>query len=471
MKEENKYSHYSAKDITRYLKGELSPEDMHSMEKEALDDPFLAEAMEGYAAMGNRNWNDDLVALEQQIATGKKTAKIIALRQSTGRWWKAVAAILVIGTGTGITYWLTKGNSPSENKEQQIAMVNQALKKDSSSIPANPLTDTISIKNFIADSKTKLPVDHVSGNGGMLTPANNSYTVVSRADSLIIYKPGINKQADLAKADNTNPVIQQEKKDKNDDKVVNNVKPSVLNNDVVTNQAVTVNAVPIQGSGALEENAKRKSAQKRNEMNGYTALNRSFSAQVVGPDNAPLPFANINISQANFGTYADVKGNFRLVSTDSTINIEVRSVGYQTRNYTLRSIPTIQKIVLPDDVTALSDNTILMEKKVSGRASISRRAALVRDSVVNVEPADGWDNYRTYVDNNMDLPTEILKKELHGEVEISFEVKKNGSISNIKVDESNCDHCAEAAKKLIEQGPQWKVTKGRKATARIKLQF
>ena len=212
MNEENKYSHYSAKDITRYLKGELSPEEMHAMEKEALDDPFLAEAMEGYALMGNRDWNDDFDALEHQIVTGKRAAKIIALRQSTGRWWKAVAAILVIGTGTGITYWLTKGSGPAENKEEQIAMVNQALKKDSSRLPVNSITDTISVKNFIADTKAKLPVDHISGNAGLLTPANNYYTITPIADSLIIYKPGNSKQADLAKTDNTNSVIQQEKK-------------------------------------------------------------------------------------------------------------------------------------------------------------------------------------------------------------------------------------------------------------------
>ena len=39
---------YSAQDIQRYLKGQMSPEEMHAIETAALDDPFLADAIEGY---------------------------------------------------------------------------------------------------------------------------------------------------------------------------------------------------------------------------------------------------------------------------------------------------------------------------------------------------------------------------------------------------------------------------------------
>ena len=38
---------YSATDIQKYLKGELSAREMHELEKAALEDPFLADALEG----------------------------------------------------------------------------------------------------------------------------------------------------------------------------------------------------------------------------------------------------------------------------------------------------------------------------------------------------------------------------------------------------------------------------------------
>ena len=95
----------------------------------------------------------------------------------------------------------------------------------------------------------------------------------------------------------------------------------------------------------------------------------------------------------------------------------------------------------------------------------------MKDSVLNLEPADGWDNYGTYIANNIDIPDDIIKNDKHGELEISFEVKANGNISNVRIGESDCYHCAQSAKRLIEQGPEWKVKKGKKAAGRIKVQF
>ena len=59
---------YTARDIEQYLAGKLSPLQMHAMEKASLDDPFLAEAMEGYEGMPDKEWNNQLVALREEIA-------------------------------------------------------------------------------------------------------------------------------------------------------------------------------------------------------------------------------------------------------------------------------------------------------------------------------------------------------------------------------------------------------------------
>ena len=45
MSENNYHINYSASDIEKYWKGQLSAAEMHSMEKAAMDDPFLADAI------------------------------------------------------------------------------------------------------------------------------------------------------------------------------------------------------------------------------------------------------------------------------------------------------------------------------------------------------------------------------------------------------------------------------------------
>ena len=54
-------------DIERYLRGELSGEEMHALEKEALNDPFLAEALEGIEQAGPDNFLYDLHTIRRSV--------------------------------------------------------------------------------------------------------------------------------------------------------------------------------------------------------------------------------------------------------------------------------------------------------------------------------------------------------------------------------------------------------------------
>jgi TonB family protein len=295
-----------------------------------------------------------------------------------------------------------------------------------------------------------------------LAKTSGQTTEIILADSNFVYKPS-NKLAEQSTAkkyeQNTlNDIAATESK-----QVTTNAAPASVSN----NQAERENVKPVYQADAEKDFAKAKNADKDNKE---LQLTKVFSAQVVGPDNTPLPFANINIKTENFGTYTDVKGNFRLVSSDSILTVEVKSAGYQTQFYTLKSSLTQNKIILPEvDVT--NRQTTVISSNKAGRSKLSKRATLLKDSVVDVEPADGWDNYNTYVDNNIDIPDDILKKNVHGQVELSFDVKPNGAITNIKVDKSLCNNCDEAAKQLLQQGPKWKTKNGKKGKAKVTVQF
>ena len=464
MKDEKNNISYSAGEIVQYLKGELSAGERHAMEKAAMDDPFLAEAMEGYEGMENKEWQTQLDSVRQKIADGEKSVKIITLRRPALKWWRAAAAILVLGGGTTLAVWLstekTKDNLP------QIARVNPGFQVN----PPEPKPSSL----FATDSNVKDEFAVMNRQKSKVSPElmHDSVTTIypTVADSSFIFKPGNTSQADMVKQDKPNKVAILEQNNANVP-VVNNKPTGVLNNAGNANESVATNGSVVQTNVSLEENAKKRAEQKSAFLKRSAALNHNFGAQVVGPDNTPLPFANINIKDENFGTYADVKGMVRLVSTDSLVNIEVRSVGYTPRNYILHSNRVQDKIVLSEDENAIKSITNVKGKDLARNKQASRRATVIKDSVANVEPADGWDNYGTYVNNNFDIPEEVLKKESHGEVELIFDVKSDGRITNIKVGQSNCDDCAEAAKKLISQGPQWKVKKGKKASARIKMQF
>ena len=60
-------------DIEKYLRGELSPKEMHQLEMKALNDPFLAEALEGADSIESNDFTNDVASINRKIKT--KTAK------------------------------------------------------------------------------------------------------------------------------------------------------------------------------------------------------------------------------------------------------------------------------------------------------------------------------------------------------------------------------------------------------------
>jgi TonB family protein len=460
MSEKEKNIIYTARDIEQYLAGNLSPLQMHVMEKAALNDPFLAEAIEGYEGVKDKEWNNQLVALREAISGKGAIAKVIPLRKPKTNWWKYVAAITIIGSATAVTFMFNKGTK-EEKVNPQIA---QTISVGTDSAIQIELPEPASVTESLNPTASST-VEEKKTIPGKIAQLDN---INKRTETNIIPQPGAPQLKPVEPAVASGSAA--------GDKVT---EPSARNNNVPA-------AANENTSFAKDENAEKNKpalltineteAPNRQQNQGLAkakkeaVLNNFFTAQIVGADNAPLPFTNISIKKENFGTYADAKGVVRLVSTDSVLNVEVRSVGYMPKTFALRSTPGQTKIVLQEEEIAINDKKIISNTK-SGNAQKSRRATLLKDTVVNVEPADGWENYNTYVANNLEIPETKLRDDFHGEVELSFDVKSNGTVSNIRVNKSLGSEYDEAAKRLILEGPQWKVKKGRKTSTNIKVQF
>ncbi|MBL7703021.1 MAG: carboxypeptidase-like regulatory domain-containing protein [Ferruginibacter sp.] len=436
---------YTAKDIEQYLAGNLSAQQMHAMEKAALDDPFLAEAMEGYEALQNKEWNNHLVSLREEIKSKGTVAKIIPLHKSKNNWWKAAAAVLIIGSGAVVAI-LFNNNKEEGKPKPEIAQL-ENIPVDTAitvTVPATSVTQTLNPSASVTpEEKNKLP--------GSIAQLNEPVKITVPAGPQL---------APVSPATATN-------KPENDVAAISPATPSANAGSELSKEMIADKSkAESKQNDDLEAAGRKTAAPAKREA----VLNNFFTAQVVGADNTPLPFTNISIKKENFGTYADAKGMVRLVSTDSILQIEVKSVGYQPKTFALRNNQPQTKIILQEDETAYRDKIVIGNGEVAGN-SRSRRATLLKDSVVNVEPSDGWDNYNTYVANNLDIPESKLTGNVHGEVEITFDVKSNGTVSNIRVNKSLGAEYDEAAKRLILEGPQWKVKKGRKTSASIKLKF
>jgi lysophospholipase L1-like esterase/cytoskeletal protein RodZ len=82
--------------IRKYLAGELDDKAMHALERQALDDPFLADALEGYAAYApdqSANLADLEGRLDQRLEQGRRGR----IKLMYARWASAAAILVVLG--------------------------------------------------------------------------------------------------------------------------------------------------------------------------------------------------------------------------------------------------------------------------------------------------------------------------------------------------------------------------------------
>jgi TonB family protein len=496
---ENDHTIYNAAAIKRYLDGDMTPAEMYALEKAALDDPFLAEAIEGYQNMPAQEWQSALHDIKIAFATPipdrkRETPAVVALqpRHRFPRWFKYAAAVLFTAGIAGILY---KVNTQERAADKNIPIA----KTDAQTTP--PPTPTESPVATTQDSNKEMTIrtenlkDSITTTLSTGKPATAVITAAKSDTTTSLLASGEENYDRKKQQENIGYTFQHD------------MQPDRIPGQSAPPDAVTAPAPKIMAEEALQSktpglNMNNTSANRsgRYEVSNFynqqnlnqqatvsndllvqpapkpLEMNNKFNGVIVGSDNTPLSFANVNVKDQGFGTYADVNGRVRLVSTDSIINIEVKSLGYKSREVALSAKNNNNRIVLEEEAMPKTVQSIAISPKrmkaKNTAVPVSRRTILaMRDSTQEAEPEDGWDNYSTYLTNNFNLPEELVKKNVHGEVAVSFDVNPNGSISNITIDKSACTDCDALAKRLVEQGPQWKAKKGKKTKAKVNIRF
>ena len=86
--------------IEKYLKGELSPREMHELEMKALHDPFIADALEGAELIHPNEFSDDVKSINKKIRTTGHNPYLWPLRIAASILLIATVYFVIIQTGT-----------------------------------------------------------------------------------------------------------------------------------------------------------------------------------------------------------------------------------------------------------------------------------------------------------------------------------------------------------------------------------
>ena len=445
---------YTESDIRNYLSGNLSSDQMHAIEQAALDDPFLADAIEGMQEASD-TYGPELV--HENLVTARKKLEERVEKKRPGAvipiFWKraAIAAVVIIVAGT----WLYTSSRNSDEQKEILAIDQKkqesAAPNDTSNSPqieaatskAPDSTETFSLKkastetreaskNYnttIADSELSNQLSDESKNGNSEKSPSKDIAAAPKAPVASAATESKSIESERAKKEESN------------------------NDDVQLDKNLT------------DEN--KKSAPARSQaLVGKPA--EYINIKIVDSNNFPIANASVTDLEKKKTYLTDQNGNLKLPKSDTVVDASIASVGYQSKQIQLKSDVELNKIQL-SPAPNLSEVVVVgygnQNAKRKEKLNLNRRAPKVM--VQDAEPVIGWVEYNKYLDS----AKSAINAPVSGDVVISFLVNKSGESSSFKIEQSVSDQQDQAALNIVKTGSAWRLLKGKKQRVYVIIRF
>jgi outer membrane biosynthesis protein TonB len=451
---------------------------MHQLEQEALDDPFLMDALEGYEVNG-KDQQGNLSELTDRLLerTAEKRGRVISWKV-----WSIAASILVVLTIGGL--WL-KNSSPIPQKERVADVVQQTKVDKAQTVTpkdtAAPASPAKPVEALVAQNIKPAPVLK-SINQSVAKPSDNAVyqQEISATDNKQATSSAVASPDDLAKkvppaAANYGsneykpaaPVSQgfnigsTDKKDNTQrlsEAVVlgytsQSKKDSLDNNRVFGNSK----AVKTYGSSRLP-----------GKVDGLTVIPADPKSQaeasrisgiiIAKGDGSPIIGAAIRIKGTNKSTVTDTNGKFALsASPASDETLDIASIGFERKQIHAKVGDSL-KVELNDASSSLNEVVVTRNRKDADEEPPAE----------NAHPQNSWSSFKKYLQSNAVLPDGAI-----GNVNVTFTVAADGSLGDFKIKKSLNAIADQKAIDLIKNGPSWIGNNNQKTeqvTVKVKFQ-
>ncbi len=416
-------------DIEKYLRGELSPAEMHALEKAALDDPFLADALAGAEQLNATDFAEDVSHLKEKILRQKKrTVLPFALR---------MAASIALIIASGFVVWMFLDKQP----DQQLAL------EQHQSQNVQPLADTVNTIPAPTLREETLS-DH---------PVKDQPQPIARQKSAVAKSDVVTENASNTLALRTDDTL------RNEDELID--KPiEAAPAKSIARENIPQASKPEQGETknlAKELETKKKESVTRGNLPGYLqnaqdaapaiSLNVIEGRVTSAEDGSPLPGVSVVIKGSTIGTHTDANGFYHIETASPNATLQYAFIGMRTAEVKVDKTNEVN-VKLEEDGMALS------EVVVTGYGT--RRAN--QSIPVTVEapyPVNGNREFKKYLDANVRYPEEAVLKKTEGRVIVEFTVNYDSTLSDFTIIRGIGNGCDEELIRLIKEGPKWTPAK------------
>ncbi|WP_143308291.1 carboxypeptidase-like regulatory domain-containing protein [Chitinophaga vietnamensis] len=437
-KQPHKQTEVSAELIRQYLAGELDDKAMHALERQALDDPFLAEALEGYEmhAPDQSAHLDDLQArLAARVAPEKGKVRSIYYRVA------AAAAILLL-LFTGGWFLVHQKATPPEVAQAPAtpaptpapaAADTQATFKENTTPQADINSEHAAPALALSQKKPSMKPKPAPGKpvADLPAPAPLPDAAPALAAAPVSAK----------KAGNDNKQFTYEAEKARAGNALDTYSPGIaINNDSPK--------IFIRGARAFNNDDLKSKIILRGRV-------------VDGQSGEPLSGVAVTGLHSNRGTITDAKGYFSLPKDSTRFKeLMLSYIGYDSRKLRLDSVQQGMDIAMAPNNKGLSEVVVTA---FSGKVAGVEAEPMPYSAP---EPKDGYVAFYQY------LNAHTLTDSISGIVRISFTVTRSGALTDFKVLRGLSETADALAIRLLNEGPAWKpASDGKPATVKVRMKF
>ncbi len=441
----NHIKKYSLTDIEQYLQGNLSPAEMHEMEKAAVQDPFLADAMEGYQFTDLTKAQKDLADIRLELLKeDPETAPVIQLTPQRKNWLRAAVIILLL-TGSSTIAWFVFKSEP-----QKKEMVQQ-VKKDSVQTNTALGNQIDSVSESKKDLLATVPPIKKQASSKILLKEKTTSESTESASAIV----------------SSRDILAESRQDTLTDKI------ALQSSTAMNNPSVALMA-KVGGVSANNYKSELLSATLANttitsvgSLQGITvADNISFGSgnatplnllkgRVVDIHNKPIAFATVRADKNSLIAQTDSAGIFTLRVKDSIQKVNIKAIAFEETTAQLKASETNQ-ITLKDASGTLDEVVVVgyqTQKKKDLTGSIGSRKVSPQPNIQPFfKPEIGWDSLMTYLRRKINY--DKLDKQIQGDITVKMTVKKE-KILDVEIVQSMNNSLNKKLAKALKNGPKW----------------
>ncbi|MEP6735204.1 MAG: TonB family protein [Chryseolinea sp.] len=460
-------------DIINYHKGKLTPEEMHVLERKALDDPFLAEALEGSSQISSEAFGEDLMALSSRLNKQIHKRPVGQAPPSLWTWPLRIAAGLVILISATVVFFALRFEKTSDT-----LALNEEVH---SPIPEHAAPPADSTYGRVSGESTPSETIQKEDKKGLSKPApaiqiqpakeskdTKDVAAASEAPASSTFSADMEVAADKL-ADRAGEPLSQVTPETEANPPLLAPSPGLSKSKLEEVQVEEKrNYAAKKGAASADEREKVSTgAVQRKSAKSSNAISQTIKGQVFDVTGTGLPGVNILIKGTGVGTVTDATGNYEIATEKKDPTLVYSSIGYSSHEIDVAGKKEIN-ISLDEDVSQLSEVVVTgygIEKDDS-------------DMTIPLElasPEGGRRAYKQYLEKNLQYPERALGKNVEGKVTIQFAVEPSGELADFRVIKGIGDGCDEEVIRLIKSGPKWAPTKRDteklRGMVRVKMRF